>query len=229
MPVDVSPTTYVDTLGKFLIEGLSAEPGIPLTDLLAQAIAATASQLDLCPGSSPSSTVAIVRQDGEAVDLLVLGDTQIATPNGIYVDDRIAHIAQQQRAAYQARLANGYGYDETHTKILATLQTEQARHRKVDGGYWIAEADPAAAQRAIMVQVGLETTPWLVLATDGAHRLAQKLGLDNWAGIAAKSSIELERLLNNLYRWESIEDPGSKEFPRAKRHDDKAIAAARLR
>lgn len=224
VPVRVSPSTYVDTLGGFLIGGLAADPWIPLTDLLAQAITGTASALGLSPGTSPSSTVAIAREDGNGLDLLVLGDSQIATPHGIFIDDRIARFAQAQRTEYRDRLAAGHGYDETHRKLLSRLQDEQVRHRNVDGGYWIAEAVPEAAHRAIALRVERDATPWLVLATDGVYRPMQHLGLDDWQAVAATDSRELACLLNVLDHWESGNDPDGRTLPRAKRHDDKAIA-----
>lgn len=224
VPVEVLPSTYVDTLGRYLVGGLTSEPQIPLTDLLAQAIEQTSSLLDLRPGTSPSSTVAIAREGGGGLDLLVLGDSQIATPHGIYVDDRIARVAQDKRAAYRARLAAGNGYDETHRELLRALQAEQARHRNIDGGYWIAEAVPAAAHHATVVRVARETTPWLVLSTDGSYRPMQHLGLDNWSRVARRESSDLGTLLSQLDRWERYDDPDGLLLPRAKRNDDKTVA-----
>jgi hypothetical protein len=227
VPVEVSPSTYVDALGRFLVEGLAADPRVALSDALAQAIERSASLLELRPGASPSSTVAIARECGDNIDLLVLGDSQIATPQGIYVDDRIARFAHAQRAAYRARLADGHGYDQTHRDLLRALQTEQSRHRNVDSGYWIAEAVPTAAHHAITTSLSVDAAPWLVLATDGAYRPMQHLGLDDWSAVAAKDSTELDRLLNALERWETDDDAGGLALPRAKRHDDKTIAAVR--
>lgn len=99
VPVEVSPSTYVDTLGRFLVEGLVVDPRIQLNEPLARAFERTASVLDLCPGTSPSSSVAIARKDGGGIDLLMLGDSQIATPRATYFDDRIARFAGKQRAA----------------------------------------------------------------------------------------------------------------------------------
>lgn len=225
VPVEVSPSTYVDTLGRFLVEGLAADPHISLTNLLAKAIEESVLLLGLRPGASPSSTVAIARQHDHVVDLLVLGDSQITTPQGPYVDDRIAHFAQEQRTSYRARLAEGHGYDETHRDLLKTLQAEQARHRNTDGGYWIAEAVPAAADHAIVAQLDTELAHWLVLATDGAYRTMQHLGLDDWPAIAGRDHVELEKLLSELACWEECYDPRGLALPRAKCHDDKAIAS----
>lgn len=225
VPVEVSPSTFVDTLGGYLVGGLAADPRIPLADLLAQAIRSTASVLDLRPGASPSSTVAIAREDSDGLDLLVLGDSQIVTPHGIYIDDRIARVAQAERSAYHARLAEGRGYDADHRELLRSLQLEQSRYRNSDGGYWIAEADPEAAHHAVTQRQELETAPWLVMATDGAYRPMQHLGVE-WRNVAAKSSTELTQLLADLEKWEKCHDLNGLALPRAKRHDDKSIACA---
>lgn len=222
VPVHVASDLYVDTLGRGLIEALTKEPANTLSDSLAQAIEQTARQLELQPGRSPSSTAAIVRQKGETVDYLVLGDTQIATADAVIVDDRIAEVAPAERAHYRERLANGGGYDETHRVNLRALQTEQAKHRNQPDGYWIAEADPRAAMHAM---TGTLTSPWAVLASDGAFRVMTHLGLDDWATVAGQNSEELSNLLATLGRWEAQADPNGNHLPRAKRHDDKTIAA----
>lgn len=229
VPVEVSPSTFVDTLGGYLVGGLAADPRIPLTDLLAQAIKGAALVLGLRPGASPSSTVAIAREDEDGLDLPILGDSQIATPQGIHLDDRIANCAQPQRAEYRARLAAGDGYNKTHRELLKALQAEQKRHRNADGGYWIAEAHPGAANHAITMRLSIKAVPWLVIATDGAYRPMHHLNLDNWAAVAGLDSAGLQSLLNTLDRWERYDDSDGTKLPRAKRHDDKALAAVRLR
>lgn len=226
--VEVSPSAYVDTLGEDLCTTLTADPEADLTEVLAAAIEHTARVLDLTPGAAPSSTVAIARQGVDTVDLLVLGDTQIATPHGIYVDNRIDQAAQAERAAYRSRLAAGHGYDDVHRELLRRLQAEQALHRNRDGGFWIAEADPAAAMHALVASPCLEGTPWLVLATDGVHRSAQHLGYAAWDAVAEMTGTDLERLLQDLHAWEAVEDSYGLLLPRAKRHDDKALAVTRF-
>ncbi|WP_141538714.1 hypothetical protein [Isoptericola jiangsuensis] len=227
VPVDVPTSTYVDTFGNSLIDGLAAKPQIPLADLVAQSIKETSSALDLHPDAAPSSTVAIARHDDEGLDLFVLGDSQIATPHGVYVDTRIDGVAQEERARYRARLAQGYGFDETHRELLRALQAEQARHRNADDGFWIAEAAPNAARHGLEVRMSLDTTPWLVLATDGAYRPMRHLSLDVWANVAKLSGVELASLMRDLDTWEDCEDPDGLTLPRAKRHDDKALAVIR--
>jgi hypothetical protein len=228
VPVEVSPSTYVDTLGQLLVDGLNAGPRNPLTDVLAQAIKETVSRLDLSPGSSPSSTVAIARQHGGVVDLLVLGDTQIATPRGIMRDDRLSALATSERRRYQDRLGTGLGYDDEHRALLRALQEEQARFRNREGGYWIAEASARAASRAMASTFAVHEIPWCVLATDGVYRPVEHLGIDDWLRIAGLDHVAMGLLLEELDRWEAEEDPDGRALPRAKRHDDKAIVAVRV-
>jgi ferric-dicitrate binding protein FerR (iron transport regulator) len=70
---------------------------------------------------------------------------------------------------------------------------------------------------------------WVVLATDGAVNPARHLGLDDWPALARSGPAALERLLARCQDWEANADPGGQQFPRAKRHDDKAIVSVLLR
>ncbi|WP_295126924.1 hypothetical protein [uncultured Leifsonia sp.] len=225
VPAPVTPDQYVDTLGGHLVESLTTQPAIELTAALADGIAQTARELELEAGRSPSSTVAIVRQRDQSVDFLVLGDTQLVTPTAIVLDDRIAEVATIERVRYRERLASGGGFDQRHRQYLRELQAKQAEYRNRDGGYWIAEADPRAATRAAVGAFAINSGHWAVLATDGVYRPMVRLGLDYWESVSAHNSETLTQLLAYLDGWEADVDPDGVHLPRAKRHDDKAIAA----
>ncbi|EGD45059.1 hypothetical protein NBCG_00595 [Nocardioidaceae bacterium Broad-1] len=201
----------------------------PLTGLLADAIKTTAKALDLTPGGrAPSSTVAVVRKRADAsVDVLVLGDSQVSVPGEILRDDRLAPLASAERTAYRTRLVDGHGYDDEHRRSLAALQAEQLKHRNKSGGYWIAEADPAAAEHAITRRLSPDAAPWCVLATDGAYKPMEHLRLDDWSSVSDATSDELQALLLRCQDWESGDAEG-RRLPRAKRHDDKTLVAVRL-
>jgi hypothetical protein len=220
---EVSTGTYVDTLGAELTRGLEG-PRTGLSDVLAAAIERTASRLRLRRGDAPSSTVAIVRVDGDTLDVLVLGDSQVVTPAGTIRDDRLARIATSQRAAYQRRLAEGNGYDQNHRDLLRALQAEQARHRNKAGGFWIAEVDPEAANHALTARLPIQGTSWVALATDGAYRPLEHLGFDNWPDLAVKSATQLTSILQCCHQWESTTDASGVALPRSKKHDDKTLA-----
>ncbi len=53
---------------------------------------------------------------------------------------------------------------------------------------------------------------------------ARHLGLDDWDAIARSDQARLSALLQRCHEWEESADPDGRHFPRAKRHDDKAIA-----
>jgi len=231
-PVSVPPGVYADHLGKAVTAALSADPGAGLRNVLAEAIAATAGELGLAGDDCPSSTLAVIRVGGQ-VDLLVLGDSFIFYDTGsgtrVLTDDRLAQLHLPEGRRYRERLAAGTGYDDTHRGLLGALQREQRKHRNRPGGYWIAEADPAAAWQARSLSLPVAATRWAVLATDGTVNTARHLGLDDWPVLARSDPAALSRFLECCQDWEARSDPAGQQFPRAKRHDDKTIVSVLLR
>ena len=223
-PVPVPASTYADALGRSLQGALREDPAVDLREVLANAVSETARALQLSAGKSPSSTVAIARCLDEHVEILVLGDSPVILPSAVVSDDRIDGLELPERTTYRSRLASGTGYDETHRALLTDLQSKQIEYRNRDGGYWIAEADPTAAHHALVTTRHLDEAPWCVLATDGAANVLDHLDLMPWSTVATKNSEELDALLQQCQTWEATHDPHGKELPRAKRHDDKALA-----
>jgi hypothetical protein len=78
-PATISPAAYADRLGTELASAIAASPSGPLPQILATAIAATASALHLRDDDGPSSTVAIARVNDGTADLLLLGDSASPT------------------------------------------------------------------------------------------------------------------------------------------------------
>jgi hypothetical protein len=227
-PMPVPASVYAGHLAQQLAKVMDARPEDDLRGTLADSIAATARDLDLRPGKSPSSAVIILRRTGMYVDCLVLGDSLAILAGHPISDDRLAQIGRQLRGQYRGRLAEGLGYDQEHRRILQELQREQARHRNQPGGYWIAEADPQAAEHALVTQYPADTVPWAVLATDGAYKTMTHLGLADWSALCQASRQDLADMLQRCQTWEAIEDPDGQKLTRAKRHDDKSLAVAEL-
>ncbi|HEY3691622.1 MAG TPA: hypothetical protein VGL46_15220 [Pseudonocardiaceae bacterium] len=228
VPVPVAPAVYAHTLGNRLQQQLDHAPGGDLTELLAAAIDDVAAELDLHPGRSPSSTVTIVREHDGWLDILLLGDNLVVLPQGAITDARLSRLDLEPARQYRQRLASGSGFDDTHRAILRRLQTQQAARRNRPGGYWIAEADPTAARHALVHRVRVREISWVGLATDGAYKPMQHLGLDNWSRLATLDEAGLQQILGRCERWEARHDPTAVELPRAKCHDDKSIAFARF-
>ncbi|OXM43060.1 hypothetical protein [Amycolatopsis alba] len=224
-PVPVSPSTYADTLGGTLRDHLDRDPETDLACALDDAITTTAARLGLVAGTSPSSTVTILRRRGDQVDIFMLGDNLVVLPGRTITDPRLAHLDIPERRHYRQRLAGGTGFDGTHRTLLATLQRTQAARRNDPRGYWIAEADPAAAHHAIRVTVSIDDIPWAIVATDGAYTPLRHLDITDWAAISGLDDTGLHRILTRCHNWEHDVDPDARELPRAKRHDDKTLVA----
>ncbi|WP_157172004.1 hypothetical protein [Nocardia higoensis] len=143
---------YVDTLGPELTTRLGH--GTPPRVAVGEAIHTTAEKLRLQPGASPSSTIAVVHVGPDIVTALLLGDSSVivGTKDGnveVHSDDRLHALSASLSDRYRRRLAAGSGYDRTHHELLRDLQQHQRSHRNRTGSYWIAEADPAAADHAL--------------------------------------------------------------------------------
>jgi hypothetical protein len=227
-PVDVAPDTYAETLAKRIAIGLFHTADIPIPDIVAAAISETTDKLSLRPGTSPSSTVSILRVRADKADLYVLGDSPIhygtRDSSSVLTDDRLDRIATLDRDRYTSRLRAGHGYDDQHRAALVALQQAQREARNQPGGYWIAETDPDAAHHGITRTLTPDAITWAVLATDGAADFIDHSSDDaDWSAIAQYEPVQLFQLLTRIHEWESTTDPDGRIQPRAKRHDDKSL------
>ncbi|NQE89302.1 PP2C family serine/threonine-protein phosphatase [Nocardia terpenica] len=224
-----SAGTYVDVLQNELYQRLASPSD--LRSILADAIRATADYLRILPGRAPSSTVAILRPHGDELEILVLGDTSVVIGQAdkivdLIIDDRIGALDLPDSQEYKRRLKSGTGYDQAHGDLLQSLQRQQRQRRNRPGGYWIAEADPSAAEHAVVQRYAFSDVDWVILATDGAAKPLEPLNI-SWPEVAHFTATGLEQLLDRCHRWEAERDPDGRLQPRAKRHDDKTIAVVR--
>ena len=220
--------TYVSDLCATLAASLRA--GSDARGALRAAIAEVAHRLNVPAGSGASSTVLILRQADDHVEVTALGDSTavIGMRDGSVervTDDRLSHVAPQLRARYRDRLRAGHGFDSTHRAILGEIQRAERASRNSPAGYWIAEADPAAADHVITRRYPASDVAWCMLATDGAQRPYDHRNGD-WAALPVDAD-SLRRKLEELQRWEGERDPDGRLLPRAKRHDDKTLVVWR--
>ena len=225
----VPASLYAEHLGTALRGQLLTDPAGDLGGILREAIALVAYTLNLSPGDAPSSTVAIARAAGDHVDALVLGDSPVVLPIGFLSGGRIDGLDPPEQRQYRADLAVDGDDTDEHDQLLHKLQNRQAQRRNRHGGYWIAEADPAAASHAITHQSLIEDTPWTILTTDWAFQLITHLHTRPWSEIAQYDSTQLHALLSQVHEWESTHDRHGQHLPRATRHDHKTIAVAHWR
>jgi hypothetical protein len=197
---------YANLLVTRLSAELTAAPGADLGDVLAKAIADVAAAHDLTPGNAPSSTVSIVRWTEDRVDGLVLADSPIVafehTYPDVLADDRLVSLRN-----------NG---------MLRTGADVRSR-RNADGGFWVAEADPAAAGQAIRRSWPRESVTAMLLASDGVSVGVDEYHLFDWPQALKMARERGTQAVLDAVRTAEKQDPDGERWPRAKRHDDQAL------
>lgn len=203
---------YAAALGAALAERLP-ESDRSLRSCLADAIEAVteAHRLSCDPANpvSPAATVAIVRFGGGRLEWLVLGDCAVVwrAPDRephVESDDRLAHLADPPSAVDVGGIRR-YPIDYI------------ARVRNRPGGFWVASAEPEAAEQARAGTVPADGLEAVALFTDGLTRLVERYGR-TWSEVLdAAAAHGVPRLLARVREAEN-NDPGA--IARAKRHDD---------
>jgi hypothetical protein len=197
---------YAGLLAEELAVALRAKPDGDLRPLLADAIAAVAGAHGLRAGASPSSTVAILRWSDDRVDGLVLADSPIVAfgPGGadLLADDRLARLRRAGR--------------------LNTTAEVQAVRNKPDG-FWVAEADPAAASHAVTRSWPRASLDAVLLASDGVSVAIDDYDLFDWPHVLAAARERGLLSVLEAVRIAEAADPDGDRWPRPKRHDDQAL------
>lgn len=204
-----------------------------LAQALADAITQVAENHGLRPGDSPSSTVALLRWDDEVVEALVLADSPIVVFTGSgehpVTDDRLANLRAPGSGGYRHRLLSGGGFGEQHLTALRNSMDVTARRRNVEGGFWVAEADPDAAFRATRARWPRDEVRAALIASDGVSCGVDDYGLyPNWTAVLEHATSEGPGQVLAAVRAAEDSDPDGVRWPRPKRHDDQALALVRF-
>ncbi|WP_225826767.1 protein phosphatase 2C domain-containing protein [Streptomyces naphthomycinicus] len=212
---------YVAHLGSHLVATL-ADPSRSLTDGLGSAleqVAALHPDCDLSNPGTPSATVAILRQRGEILDHLVLADSPIVLEGQeftVLTDLRVDEVLPELRAEVELF--------ETHTvehqAALRRFVTAQRQTRNTPAGYWVAAADPEAAEHALVGSVPVEGVRAAAVLSDGVSRLVTEYGMATWATAFATLRTGGPRELIETVRKVEATDPTGRRWPRYKSGDD---------
>jgi hypothetical protein len=217
---------YASRLAGELAGRLAGYPDTDLADLLAAAIRTVARDHALTPGKSPSSTVALLRWTDTAIEGLVLADSPIVafTESGpaVLTDNRLA--AMPRGAGYRDRLSAGAGYDETHLVALRNAVEKMSAHRNVEGGFWVAEADPDAAHYAERTTWRRDQVTTVLMASDGVSCGVDSYGVfPDWSAVRDLVTESGPEAVLDRVRAAEQQDLDGARWPRAKPHDDQAL------
>ncbi|GAA1347344.1 protein phosphatase 2C domain-containing protein [Saccharothrix algeriensis] len=179
-----------------------------LADELAGAIDRLATGHGLAPGDSPSSTVAIVRWTGDSVDALVLADSPVV----VFGDPAVEVVSDDRLRDLRGRVDRVTDW------------------RNREGGFWVAEADPAAAYRAVRRSWPRDAVHTALIATDGVSCGVDEYGLfADWRSVLDITTGEGPEAVLDRIRAAEADDPDRVRWPRPKVHDDQALAVLRFR
>lgn len=226
---------YVNRLALAIASMLDDDPALSLASALGGAIKAVAVEhAETSPSASaseiPSATVGIVRTSGPELEYLVLGDVTLLLESRTGVtlvsDRRLAAVNVDTRQGIRQHLEAGGRYDApAYLDLLADLIGSERAARNVEGGYWIAAADPGAAAHALTGSLPVGGSPGHVrrfaLLTDGLSRAVTTFGLytswdDFMAALAARGPDEC---IADIRAAEAA-DPDGIRFPRTSPTDD---------
>ncbi|MER7439820.1 hypothetical protein [Micromonospora avicenniae] len=135
-------------------------------------------------------------------------------------DDREAEIGRHYRAAMD-NLANGTPeHDQARRDYVQALRA----HRNKPGGFWVAAADPRAADEAIVGSRPIKDVTAAALLSDGASRLTDRFGLTDWTGLLRILHDHGPAELIRRVRAAEDSDLHGERWPRGKAHDDATVA-----
>jgi hypothetical protein len=182
---------------------------------------------DLEHPGSPSATVVVLKLREHSVDYLVLADSVLVLdlPNELRVvsDDREAKVGRRFRAQMDS-IPNGTPeHEEAHREYVENLRA----HRNRSGGFWVASADPLAAEQALTGSVPRTQVHAAAVLSDGASRLVDRFGLATWE--EALKTLDTHgpcEVLRQVRDAETNDLSGSR-WPRGKTHDDATVAHCR--
>jgi hypothetical protein len=144
---------FVTRLGTQLVGAATTAREEPLQDLVASAITRVADShahtCDLDHPGTPSSSLAILREQDQRVEYLLLFDSVIVLDgtSGLTIvsDRRVDAVAQEEHLATRTHPIGS----PAHQDRVQALIEAQRPHRNQPGGYWVAAAKPTAAYQAV--------------------------------------------------------------------------------
>jgi hypothetical protein len=218
---------FVTQLGTQLLSEATTAGDEPLQDLVASAIARVADShartCDLEHPGTPSSSLAILREQDQRVEYLLLFDSVIVLdgPSGLTVvtDRRVDAIAREEHLATREHPIGS----PAHQDRVQGLVAAQRRHRNQPDGYWVAGAKPAAAYQAVTGSRPHEQVSRAALLSDGVSCLVELYAVVDWMELLDILQQGPTHVISRVREVEDA-DPIGARWPRYKRSDDATVA-----
>lgn len=193
---------YARELGAQLAARLSAAPELDLAKLVAGSIRSVVRHNGFTPGDSPSSTVSIVRWNDTTVEALVLADSPVAA----FLTDAVEVVADDRLRALR---------ESVDTVV---------EWRNREGGFWVAEAVPAAADQAMRASWPRADVRSVLMASDGVSCGIDDYGVfARWEDMRRMAETDGPQAVLDAVRAAELTDPAMARWPRTKLHDDQAL------
>jgi len=176
---------YARQLGVRTLAALMQHPGAPLAEGLAWGISAVADlhrgTCDLSNPGTPCAAVGFLRIGEQQVETLALSDVSIVvdleTGPEVTCDLSIEQISGTEPDA----VAGHFFGTEGHQSALADLVARQTATRNRLDGWWVAAADPNAAQYAHVGSYPRSDMRRASAYTDGATRPVDQMRCYEWS------------------------------------------------
>ena len=159
---------------------------------------------------------------------LVLGDMTVVldTTSGfqLIADQRVSATATAERQEADQHLIGS----PAKLRALTTMKHAELAARNRPGGYWIAAANPAAIDHALIGEVAADSVRRFAVLTDGAARTVDLFQLyGSW--LTALDDLERVGAQEFIRRIRALEasDPRGAAYPRNKVSDDATVVVVR--
>ena len=219
---------YARQLGIQTLAALTTDLALPLAEGLAAGISAVANlhrdSCDLSDAGTPCAAVGILRVGTDHVDTLALSDVSIVvdleTGPEVTCDLSIEEISGTEPDAVSGLLFGTPG----HAAALAALVARQTSTRNRLDGWWVAAADPKAAEHAHTARYPRRAMRRAGAFTDGATRPVDQMHIYEWTPfLDLLEKVGPAGIIADVRAIEAA-DPDGIRYPRTKRHDDASVA-----
>jgi hypothetical protein len=214
---------FARRVGSRLFAAASAPEQTELAECLRQALTEVAGEhgdCDLTHPHTPSATVVATRIAASRLEYLVLCDSTLVLEHDDRVeaitDDRLERLIALHSAEVDVHPAGTPEHAEAFKAFVGRIRHSRNR----PGGFWVAGAQPAAADEAITGTVELASLRGAALLTDGATRPVDLFGLLSWGQLVETLRAGGPATLLAEVRAAEETDTAAVRWPRNKVYDD---------